>query len=144
MITKKMSMKTETPYMKKLQETMQPMRDLLSYYKERLKFIEQEKDSKTLREQNEDQILKIKTIQEIDVLEKILFQKNQYFENYSRQFEIDLKAAKQNFKEVVRKAWIKAEKNEVLMNLMKRANFKEADTNDEVLVIMYNKLKEYV
>jgi len=137
-------MKTETPYMKKLQETMQPMRDLLRQYRERLKLIELEKDSKTLREQNEDKILKIKTIQEIDVLEKILFQKNQYFENYSRQFELDLTAAKKNFKEVVRKAWIKAEKNEVLMNLMKRANFKEADTNDEVLVIMYNKLKEYV
>lgn len=137
-------MKTETPYMKKLQETMQPMRDLLRHYRERLKLIELEKDSKTLREQNEDKILKIKTIQEIDVLEKILFQKNQYFENYSRQFELDLTAAKKNFKEVVSKAWIKAEKNEVLMNLMKRANFKEADTNDEVLVIMYNKLKEYV
>jgi hypothetical protein len=137
-------MKTETPYMKKLQETMQPMRDLLSSYKERLKFIEEEKDSKSLREQNEDKILKIKTIQEIDVLEKILFQKNQYFENYSRQFELDLASAKKNFKEVVKKAWVKAEKNEVLMSLMKRANFKEADTNDEVLVIMYNKLKEYV
>jgi hypothetical protein len=137
-------MKTETPYMKKLQETMQPMRDLLRHYRERLKLIELEKDSKTLREQNEDKILKIKTIQEIDVLEKILFQKNQYFENYSRQFELDLASAKKNFKEVVKKAWVKAEKNEVLMNLMKRANFKEADTNDEVLVIMYNKLKEYV
>ena len=137
-------MKTETPYMKKLQETMQPMRDLLRHYRERLKLIELEKDSKKLREQNEDKILKIKTIQEIDVLEKILFQKNQYFENYSRQFELDLTAAKKNFKEVVSKAWIQAEKNEVLMNLMKRANFKEADTNDEVLVIMYNKLKEYV
>jgi hypothetical protein len=137
-------MKTETPYMIKLQETMQPMRDLLSYYKARLKFINDEMNSKTLREQNENQILKIKTIQEIDVLEKILFQKNQYFENYSRQFELDLASAKKNFKEVVKKAWVKAEKNEVLMNLMKRANFKEADTNDEVLVIMYNKLKEYV
>ena len=125
-------------------QELQLLRDLLSYYKERLIFIEQEKDSKTLREQNEDKILKIKTIQEIDVLEKILFQKNQYFENYARQFELDLKDARKNFKEVVRKAWIKAEKNEVLMNLMKRANFKEADTNDEVLVIMYNKLKEYV
>jgi hypothetical protein len=97
-------MKTETPYMIKLQETMQPMRDLLSYYKARLKFINDEMNSKTLREQNEDQILKIKTIQEIDVLEKILFQKNQYFENYSRQFELDLASAKKNFKEVVKKA----------------------------------------
>ena len=137
-------MKTETPYMKKLQETMKPMRDLLSYYKERLKLIEAQKDDITPYDQNEYKIIKIKTIQEIDVLEKILFQKNQYFENYSRQFELDLKDAKKNFKEVVKKAWIKAEKNEVLMNLMKRANFKEADTNDEVLVIMHNKLKEYV
>jgi hypothetical protein len=139
-------MKTEKPYMLKLQETMQPMRDMLSYYETRIKIIDESlKDTKrTPWEQNEDKILRLKTIQEMDVLKKILFQKNQYFENYSRQFELDLTAAKKNFKEVVRKAWIKAEKNEVLMNLMKRANFKEADTNDEVLVIMYNKLKEYV
>jgi hypothetical protein len=139
-------MKTERPYMLKLQETMQPMRDMLSYYETRIKIIDESlKDTKrTPWEQNEDKILRLKTIQEMDVLKKILFQKNQYFENYSRQFELDLTAAKKNFKEVVRKAWIKAEKNEVLMNLMKRANFKEADTNDEVLVIMYNKLKEYV
>lgn len=139
-------MKTETPHMLKLQETMQPMRDMLSYYETRIKIIDESlKDTKrTPWEQNEDKILRLKTIQEMDVLKKILFQKNQYFENYSRQFELDLTAAKKNFKEVVRKAWIKAEKNEVLMNLMKRANFKEADTNDEVLVIMYNKLKEYV
>jgi len=139
-------MKTERPYMLKLQETMQPMRDMLSYYETRIKIIDESlKDTKrTPWEQNEDKILRLKTIQEMDVLKKILFQKNQYFENYSRQFELDLTAAKKNFKEVVSKAWIKAEKNEVLMNLMKRANFKEADTNDEVLVIMYNKLKEYV
>lgn len=139
-------MKTERPYMLKLQETMQPMRDMLSYYETRIKIIDESlKDTKrTPWEQNEDKILRLKTIQEMDVLKKILFQKNQYFENYSRQFELDLTAAKKNFKEVVSKAWIQAEKNEVLMNLMKRANFKEADTNDEVLVIMYNKLKEYV
>lgn len=137
-------MKAQTSYMDKLQETMQPMRNLLKFYQNRLKFIEEEKESKSLREVNEDEILKIKTIQEIDVLQKILNQKQQYFENYSRQFNADLADAKKNFKSVVEKAWEVAKTNAVLMDLMKRANFKEADTNDEVLVIMHNKLKQFV
>lgn len=137
-------MKTETSYMDKLQETMQPMKNLLKFYENRLKFIEEAKATSTPREINEDEILKIKTIQEIDVLKKILHQKQAYFENYSRQFNADLKEAKKNFKTVVEKAWETAKNNDVLMDLMKRANFKEADKNDEVLVIMYNKLKQFV
>jgi hypothetical protein len=123
---------------------MQPMKDMLMYYENRLKYIDEEFDSKSIREQNEDQILRIKTIQEMDVLKKILNQKNEYFKNYARQFEQDLKEAKKNFKETVKKCWVVADKNEALMKLMKAANFKEAERNDEVLVIMYNKFKQFV
>jgi hypothetical protein len=138
-----MEIKQKT-YLQVLQDTMQPMKDMLSYYEKRLKYIDEEFDSKSLREQNEDQILRIKTIQEMDVLKKILHQKNEYFKNYAAQFERDLKEAKKNFKETVKKCWIVAEKNEALMKLMKAANFKEADQNEEVLVIMYNKFKQFV
>jgi hypothetical protein len=138
-----MEIKQKT-YLQVLQDTMQPMKDMLSYYENRLKYIDEEFDSKSLREQNEDQILRIKTIQEMDVLKKILHQKNEYFKNYAAQFERDLKEAKKNFKETVKKCWIVAEKNEALMKLMKAANFKEADQNEEVLVIMYNKFKQFV
>jgi Mg2+ and Co2+ transporter CorA len=131
-------------YLQVLQDTMQPMKDMLTYYEKRLKFIDEEFDSKSIREQNEDQILRIKTIQEMDVLKKILNQKNEYFKNYARQFEQDLKEAKKNFKETVKKCWVVADKNEALMKLMKAANFKEAERNDEVLVIMYNKFKQFV
>lgn len=132
-------------YLQVLQETMQPMKDMLSYYEKRMKFIDEAlKSDISEREKNEDQILRIKTIQEMDVLKKILHQKNEYFKHYAAQFEQDLKEAKKNFKETVKKCWIVAEKNEALMKLMKAANFKEADKNDEVLVIMYNKFKQFV
>jgi hypothetical protein len=131
-------------YLEVLQDTMQPMKDMLTYYEKRLKYIDEEFDSKPIREQNEDKILRIKTIQEMDVLKKILHQKNEYFKNYARQFEQDLKEAKKNFKETVKKCWVVAEKNEALMKLMNAANFKEAERNDEVLVIMYNKFKQFV
>jgi hypothetical protein len=132
-------------YLQVLQETMQPMKDLLSYYEKRMKFIDEAlKSDLSEREKNEDQILRIKTIQEMDVLKKILHQKNEYFKHYAAQFEQDLKEAKKNFKETVKKCWVVAEKNEALMKLMKAANFKEADKNDEVLVIMYNKFKQFV
>jgi Mg2+ and Co2+ transporter CorA len=131
-------------YLQVLQDTMQPMKDMLSYYEKRLKFIDEEFDSKSTREQNEDQILRIKTIQEMDVLKKILHQKNEYFKHYSAQFEQDLKEAKKNFKKTVEKCWEVAKTNDALMKLMKAANLKEADNNDEVLVIMYNKFKQFV
>jgi hypothetical protein len=131
-------------YLQVLQDTMQPMKDMLSYYEKRLKFIDEEFDSKSAREQNEDQILRIKTIQEMDVLKKILHQKNEYFKHYAAQFELDLKEAKKNFKKTVEKCWDVAKTNDALMKLMKAANLKEAEKNDEVLVIMYNKFKQFV
>lgn len=138
-------MKPKT-YLETLQETMKPMKDMLGYYELRLRYIDKslKDDSVTEREKNEDRILRIKTVQEMDVLNKILFQKNEYFKNYARQFEQDLKDAKKNFKETVKKCWVVAENNEALMKLMKSANFKEAETNDEVLVIMHNKFKQFV
>jgi Mg2+ and Co2+ transporter CorA len=131
-------------YLETLQDTMQPMKDMLSYYEKRLKFIDDEFDFQSTREQNEDQILRIKTIQEMDVLKKILHQKNEYFKRYAAQFEQDLKEAKKNFKKTVEKCWEVAKTNDALMKLMKAANLKEADNNDEVLVIMYNKFKQFV
>jgi hypothetical protein len=133
-------------YLQTLQETMQPMKDMLGYYEVRLRYIDKSLKDDTVsdREKNEDRILRIKTIQEMDVLKKILHQKNDYFKNYARQFEQDLKEAKKNFKETVKKCWVVAEKNEALMKLMNAANFKEAERNDEVLVIMYNKFKQFV
>ena len=138
-----MEVKQKT-YLQVLQDTMQPMKDMLSYYEKRLKYIDEEFDSKSIRQQNEDQILRIKTIQEMDVLKKILHQKNEYFKHYAAQFELDLKEAKKNFKKTVEKCWEIAKTNDALMKLMKAANFKEAARNDEVLVIMYNKFKQFV
>jgi acetylornithine/succinyldiaminopimelate/putrescine aminotransferase len=138
--------KKQKTYLDVLQESMQPMKDMQSYYEKRIKLIDQAlaDTSRTLWEQNEDRILRIKTLQEIDVLKKILHQKNEYFKNYAAQFEQDLKEAKKNFKETVKKCWVVAEKNDALMKLMNAANFKEAERNDEVLVIMYNKFKQFV
>ena len=136
----------EKTYLEILQETMQPMKDMLSYYETRMKLIDEKLDDKTRSkwDQNEDRILRLKTIQEMDVLQKILNQKNEYFKNFARQFEMDLKEAKKNFKKTVEKCWEVAKTNDALMKLMKSANFKEAEKNNEVLVIMYNKFKQFV
>lgn len=138
-------MKQKT-YLEVLQDTMQPMKDMLSFYDTRIKLIDEALEDKTRSkwEQNEDRILRLKTIQEMDVLQKILNQKNEYFKNFARQFEMDLKEAKKNFKKTVEKCWEVAKTNDALMKLMKSANFKEAEKNNEVLVIMYNKFKQFV
>jgi len=43
-----MEVKQKT-YLQVLQDTMQPMKDMLSYYEKRLKYIDEEFDSKSIR-----------------------------------------------------------------------------------------------
>ena len=63
---------------------------------------------------------------------------------YAKKFEQDLDEANKKFDTVLKKAWKVARTNPKLMELMKKAKFEEAETNDESKVIMYNKLKQFV
>jgi hypothetical protein len=129
-----------------LQDKLVPMRDMLELLENQVKYIDEDLklETRTPREKNADKIQRVRTIQEIETLKKILHEKEQYFIKYAKQFELDLKEANENWDKVLKKAWYAAKTNDVLMSLMKQANFEEAKTNDESKVIMYTKLKKFI
>jgi hypothetical protein len=129
-----------------LRDKLVPMQEMLSLLEKQIEYIDADLKSKakTPREANSDKILRLKTLQEIDTVKKILHEKEQYYMKYAKQFELDLAEANENWDKVIKKSWIAAKKNETLMQLMKQANFYEAKTNDESKVIMYTKLKKFI
>lgn len=139
-------MENKRTFIDDLRDKMLPMKELLSLLEQQVKFIDADLLSKTRsdRDKNSDKILKIKTLQEIQTLRNILREKEEYYSKYAKQFEIDLADANKNWDDVIKKAWLVAKKNNVLMQLMKNANFDEAKTNDESKVIMYTKLKKFI
>jgi len=139
-------MEKQRTFIDDLRDKLVPMQDMLKLLENQVKYIDEdlESDIRSERDKNADRILRIKTLQEIDTLKKILHEKEQYFIKYSEKFDKDLAEANIHFDSVVKKAWVAAKKNPKLMELMKKANFDEANHNVESKVIMYNKFKQFV
>jgi hypothetical protein len=139
-------MEKQLTFIDVLRDKLVPMQDMLSLLEKQIEYIDEDLKSgkRDKREENADRILRLKTLQEIDTLKKILHEKEQYYMKYAKQFELDLAEANENWDKVIKKAWIAAKKNSALMNLMKQANFDEAKTNDESKVIIYTKLKKFI
>ena len=129
-----------------LQDKLVPMREMLELLENQVKYIDEDLklETRTPREKNSDKIQRVRTLQEIETLKKILHEKEQYFIKYAKQFELDLAEANEKWDKVLKKAWYTAKTNDVLMSLMKQTNFDEAKTNDESKVIMYTKLKKFI
>jgi len=139
-------MEKQLTFIDVLRDKLVPMQTMLRLLEIQIEYIDEDLQSgkRNKREENADRILRLKTLQEIDTLKKILHEKEQYYIKYAKQFELDLQEANKNWDVVLKKAWIAAKKNETLMQLMKQANFDEAKTNDESKVIMYTKLKKFI
>ena len=139
-------MEKQRTFIDVLRDKLVPMQTMLRLLEIQIEYIDEDLQSgkRNKREENADRILRLKTLQEIDTLKKILHEKEQYYIKYAKQFELDLQEANKNWDVVLKKAWIAAKKNETLMQLMKQANFDEAKTNDESKVIMYTKLKKFI
>ena len=129
-----------------LQDKLVPMREMLELLENQVKYIDEDLklETRTPREKNADKIQRVRTLQEIETLKKILHEKEQYFIKYAKQFELDLAEANEKWDKDLKKAWYTAKTNDVLMSLMKQTNFDEAKTNDESKVIMYTKLKKFI
>lgn len=139
-------MEKQRTFIDVLRDKLVPMQTMLRLLEIQIEYIDEDLQSgkRNKREENADRILRLKTLQEIDTLKKILHEKEQYYIKYAKQFELDLQEANKNWDVVLKKAWIAAKKNETLMQLMKQANFDEAKTNDESKVIVYTKLKKFI
>ncbi len=99
--------------------------------------------SLTEEEINELSISNIKTMGEIETLEKIIKEKENYFEEYAVYFEADLKEANANWEAIIQAAKLKVDKNPILKPYLEEAA-KEANavkTNYDKKVFVYKRLR---
>lgn len=132
-------------YLQELKDSLLESNLLLSLYKDKLNFLEDYniKENKTLEVVN-SKIEYLKTKKEIEVLEKIIKDKTDYFTAYSKTFEIDYSEMIKNFDTVLSKAKGKQKSSDLIDNLLKSVNWEALKNSKEGKVMLYNKLKKLV
>lgn len=130
------------PYMEKLQGTLNTHEELLDCLEKRLALIGTDAANQTDYDLNENKILRIKTLGEIDSLKKIIKAKKDYFIKYMHQFVRDMELMEKQYDSLLHKAQQKANKNDELRDLLYSVRWDIVDTNVEVKLILFKRLKK--
>ena len=128
------------PYMQTLQGTLEVHKKLLSCLEKRIAIIGQNASSLTEYDLNENEITKIKTIGEIDILKRIIREKEQYFIKFMHQFVAEVEDLEKNYDSVLRKA--KTSKNDAIRHILYSAKWDTIESNIEVKLALYKRLKK--
>lgn len=128
--------------MEKLQGTLNTSKELLGCLEKRLVLIGQDAANQNDFQRNENQILRIKTLGEIDSLKKIIEAKEQYFIKYMHQFVRDLELMENQYESLLHKAQQQANKNDELRNLLYSVKWDIVEENIEVKLILFKRLKK--
>lgn len=88
------------------------------------------------------QIQKIKTEGEIDVLKRVIAEKENYFKQYMAQFEKDIKEVELRYDKLL--AVAKRSQNEKVVKLLSTVVWERIEGDDEAKIALYKQLKKYV
>ena len=132
------------PYLQNLKNTLVTQKTMKECLEKRLFLIHLDYANKSEYEKNEIEITKIKTQGEIDVLKRVIDEKENYFIKYMKQFVVDVEEVEKEYINVLNKAKIKATTNTEMTNLLESVNWKTVDENIEVKIHLYKRLKELV
>jgi hypothetical protein len=132
------------PYRQILEDSISQHKELLKLQNEVVFFLDRKrnKDEKyrCLEDVQED-ILTIETKNKIQTLEKIIFEKQKYFDAYMKQIVLDEKEMNENFDKYLSYAKGIAPTNDVVDKVLKNMNFTIAETNLQVKLELYKQLK---
>ena len=112
----------------------------LKYLTERCQFTEKYDDYDI----NEFKITMIKSQGEIDVLNKIIKEKTEYFENYAKEYELDLEETKKNYDSMIAKAKSLQAKSPALQHALGSVKWEVQKESEEARVFFYKRLKDIV
>ena len=129
------------PYLKTLKNTLVTQKTLKECLEKRLFLIHQDYSNKTEYDKNDIEIIKIKTQGEIDVLRKVIFEKENYFLKFMEGFVKDLEEIDSNYQNVLDKCKEKALKDSNIDKILKSVNWEMVNDNLEVKVHLYKRLK---
>jgi len=132
------------PYRQTLENSITTHKELLKLQNEVIFFLDRKrnKDEKyrCLDDVQED-ILAIETKNKIQTLEKIILEKQKYFDTYMKQLALDEKEMNENFDKYLSHAKGIAPTNDVVDKILKNMNFTIAETNLQVKIELYKQLK---
>ncbi|MES2287592.1 MAG: hypothetical protein V4547_17995 [Bacteroidota bacterium] len=89
----------------------------------------------------DNRILLIKTNGEIDVLKRVIAEKESYYKNYMTQFEKNIIEVDNNFDKIFKLA--KESKNPPVQKLMSTIHWTKVDTDDDAKIEAFRLLKKY-
>jgi hypothetical protein len=132
-------------YLDSFKKLIQKEKDLLVALNKRVEINEAKKlnSSLTEEEHNEATIICIKTNAEIETLKSVIKEKENYFENYSKKFEVDLLEANAEFDNLLKKAKIhqKIASNKFLQTILDAIANNNLDDDLDKKVFIYKRLK---
>jgi hypothetical protein len=128
------------PYMKRLQSTLQTHKALLACLEKRIVLLGQNASTATEYELNENEITRIKTGGEIDILKRIIAEKEKYFINFMHQFVQDLEEVEQEYDSLLIKA--QESKKDEVRNVLYNVKWDAVQESIEVKIHLYKRLKK--
>lgn len=116
---KKVENISKHPYLQYLETSLIFHKKKLECLQKRLVLVDTDKASKSEYQKNEDELLKIKTVIEIDSMQKVIGEREGYYIMYCKRFLAELEDMQENSPEVVRKAECIIDNDEVQTELHK-------------------------
>ena len=134
----------ETPYIDTLKATLDTQKNLLFLYIKRIEYLKEEIENCTSPNYhyNEAQISIIKTEAEIKTLTKIIAEKTDYFEKFAAHFEVEYAEMEKKYDNLIKNAYIRANKNPVLKKMLDVVNKDALKTDKEAKLLFYKKVKQ--
>lgn len=128
-------------YLETLRSTLTTHKRMLELLENRIVLMRTEYSSKSDYEKNEVDILEIKTIGEIDILRRVISEKENYFVNFMKQFSVDFEDMQKNFSEVLLQANKRAEKDTGMALLLASVKWDSIEKEPEAKVQVYKRIK---
>jgi len=129
-------------YRKELDNTLLEYKNMIAALRLRINLMDEEFADKSEYQKNEARITKVKTETEIRTLERIVLDKERYFVDFMKQFEVDAKDCNDNWESVYNLAKLQENRNSVIKTLITNINWDVMNKEPEVKIAVFKSLKK--
>jgi len=132
---------SSTPYLDKLLETLENIKELVSLHEKKIKIASTEPFDRLAYDNVEIKISCIKSEGEINTLKRVISEKEDYFKDYYANWEKDSLEMDNNFNDVFSKCMELSKNNENLKSTLSKIDMSKIESNREAKVYVYRRLK---
>lgn len=132
---------SSTPYLDKLLETLESIKELVRLHEEKIKIASTEPFDRLAYDNVEIKISCIKSEGEVNTLKRVISEKEDYFRDYYANWEKDSLEMDNNFNDVFSKCMELSKNNENLKSALSKIDMSKIESNREAKVYVYRRLK---